>query len=198
MTQQETNYQYLGKGRKLVEGLERVTGRAQYTGDLTLPGMLHIRPVLSPYAHAAIRSIDTSAARAIPGVVAVLTAQDLPTKDKAINSRHSAVLAQGKVLFRGQPVVAVVAETEQAAQDGAEAVMVEYEPQPAVVDPVGALAEDSPVIWPNGLPKEGIDMTAAQSSSPSGSAPGLAARLRTARSAIRCHSVSFSGIGPRA
>jgi CO/xanthine dehydrogenase Mo-binding subunit len=160
VTQQGTNYQYLGKGRKLVEGLERVTGRAQYTGDLTLPGMLHIRPVLSPYAHATIRSIDVSAARALPGVVAVLTAQDLPTKGKAINSRHSAVLAQGKVLFRGQPVVAVVAESEQAAQDGAEAVMVDYEPQPAVVDPVGALADGAPVIWPNGLPKEGADLTA--------------------------------------
>src|SRR5436309_856218 len=54
VTQQETTYQYLGKGRKLVEGLEKVTGRAQYTGDLSLAGMLHIRPVLSPYAHARI------------------------------------------------------------------------------------------------------------------------------------------------
>jgi CO/xanthine dehydrogenase Mo-binding subunit len=160
VTQQETTYQYLGKGRKLVEGLEKVTGRAQYTADLTLPGMLHIRPVLSPYAHATIRSIDASAARQLPGVVAVLTAQDLPTKGKAINSRHSAVLAQDKVLFRGQPVVAVVAESEQAAQDGADAVLVDYEPLPAVVDPLKALADDSPVIWPNGLPKEGADLTA--------------------------------------
>ena len=74
--------------------------------------MLHARPVLSPYAHAKIVSIDTAAARQMPGVVAVLAAGDLPTKDRAINSRHSAVLARDKVYFRGQPVVVVVAESE--------------------------------------------------------------------------------------
>jgi CO/xanthine dehydrogenase Mo-binding subunit len=160
VTTQDTSYQDLGKGRKLVEGLEKVTGNAQYTGDLNLPGMLHIRPVLSPYAHANITSIDAEAARQVPGVVAVLTAQDLQTKDKAINSRHSAVLAQGRVLFRGQPVVAVVAENEQAAQDGAEAVMVEYDPLPTVIDPVAAMESGAPLIWPEGLPKEGADLTA--------------------------------------
>ena len=97
----------------------------------------------------------------MPGVVAVLTADDLSTKDRAINSRHSAVLARERVLFRGQPVVVVVAESEQAAQDGADAVQIDYEPLPAVVDPLAALAADAPVIWPNGLPKEGIDLTAA-------------------------------------
>ena len=123
--------------------------------------MLHIRPVLSPYAHARIVSIDGSAARQVPGVVAVLTAQDLPTRDRAINSRHSAVLARERVLFRGQPVVAVVAESEHAAQDGADAVLIDYEPLPAVMDPLEALAADAPVIWPDGVPKEGADMTAA-------------------------------------
>ena len=160
MTQPETNYQYLGKGRKIIDGLEKVIGGAQYTADVRLPGMLHLRPVLSPYAHARIVAIDTAAALQVPGVVAVLTADDLSTRDKPINSRHSAVLAKEKVLFRGQPVVAVVAETEAAANDGAQAVVVDYEPLPAVVDALAALADGAPVIWPNGLPKEGAYLTA--------------------------------------
>ncbi|HEY3228634.1 MAG TPA: molybdopterin cofactor-binding domain-containing protein, partial [Roseiflexaceae bacterium] len=161
MTQQVSAYQYLGKGRKLVEGMEKVTGSALYTGDVRLPGMLHARPVLSPYAHARIVSIDTAAAARMPGVVAVLTAQDLPTRDKIMNSRHSAVLAKEKVLFRGQPVVVVVGESEVAAQDGADAVVIDYAPLPAVVDVIKALADDAPVIWPDGLPKDGADLTAA-------------------------------------
>src|SRR6266545_1225321 len=161
MTQQDSAYQFLGKGRKAIDGLEKVTGQARYAGDVSLPGMLHARPVLSPYAHAAIVSIDTSAARQMPGVVAVLTADDLTTRDRAINSRHSAVLARDKVYFRGQPVVVVVAESEQAARDAADAVEIEYQPLTPVVDVLAAAAADAPVIWPNGLPKEGIDLTAA-------------------------------------
>lgn len=163
MAQQETTYQYLGKGRKLVEGLEKVTGRARYAGDLTLPGMLYARPILSPYAHAKILAIDSSEAKQVPGVVAVLTAQDLPTKDRVIASRNSAILAKDKVLFRGQPVVIVVGETEAAAQDGADQVLIDYEPLPAVIDPLKAMEPNAPVIWPNGLPQDESDLTAAHS-----------------------------------
>ncbi len=161
MQQEDVTYQYLGKGRKSIDGLEKITGRARYVADLRLPGMLHARPVLSPYAHAEIVSVDASAARRLPGVVDVFTADDLPTRDRAINSRHSAVLAKGKVYFRGQPVVVVVAESEAIARDAADLVQVEYAPLPAVVDLLQAAKPDAPVIWPNGLPKEGIDMTAA-------------------------------------
>lgn len=161
MTVQEKDFRYLGKGRKIIDGLEKVIGSARYPSDLTLPGMLHIRPVLSPYAHAQIVSIDSSAALEIPGVVAVLTADDLCTRDVVINSRHSAVLAIEKVLFRGQPVVAVVAESEAAAIDGAQAVQIEYEPLPTVADMYQAIEPDTTVIWPNGLPKDGADLTAA-------------------------------------
>src|SRR5689334_21816864 len=117
MTQTESTYQVLGKGRKAIDGMEKVTGRARYVADINLPGMLYARSVLSPYAHAKIVSIDASKAKEMPGIVAVLTAQDLPTRDRAINSRHSAVLAKDKVFFRGQPVVVVVGESESAAQD---------------------------------------------------------------------------------
>jgi CO/xanthine dehydrogenase Mo-binding subunit len=71
------------------------------------------------------------------------------------------VLATDRVLFRGHPVVVVVAESEAAARDGADAVLIDYEPLPAIVDMVAAAEPGSPVIWPNGLPKEGMDMTAA-------------------------------------
>lgn len=161
MTQQNSDYQFLGKGRKAIDGMEKITGSARYVSDVTLPGMLHARPVLSPYAHAKIVSIDATAARQMPGVWAVLASGDLSTKDRAINSRHSAVLARDKVYFRGQPVVVVVAESEEIARDAADAVVIEYEALTPVVDVIAAAADDAPVIWPNGLPKEGIDLTAA-------------------------------------
>ncbi len=157
----DTTFRYLGKGHKLIEGMEKITGSTQYTGDMTVPGLLHARPVLSPYAHARIVSIDAAAARAMPGVVAVLAADDLPTRDRAVNSRLSAVLAKDKALFRGHPVVVVVAATEAQAQDAADAVVIEYEPLEAIVDVAKAAADDAPLIWPDGLPKDGIDLTAA-------------------------------------
>jgi CO/xanthine dehydrogenase Mo-binding subunit len=159
--QNGTSYQFLGKERKSIDGLEKVTGRARYAADVSLPGMLHGRPVLSPYAHAKIVAIDSAAAERVPGVVAVLQAEDLPTKERAINSRHSAVLAKERVVFRGQPVVLVVAESEAAARDAADLVVIEYEQLPAVVDLMAAASEGAPLIWPNGLPKEGVDLTAA-------------------------------------
>lgn len=160
MSTQAATYQYLGKGRKIIDGAEKITGQARYTADISLPGMLHARLVLSPYAHANILSIETTEAAAIAGVVAVLTAQDLPTKDKVIASRNSAVLAKDKVLFRGQPVVVVLGETEQAAQDGADAVMVDYEPLPSAIDLAEAIKDDAPTIWPHGLPTDEVDLTA--------------------------------------
>src|SRR5438552_15446409 len=101
MTQQDSAYQFLGKGRKAIDGMEKVTGRVRYAGDVSLPGMLHARPVLSPYAHAKIVSIDTATARQMPGVVAVLAAGDLSTKDRAINSRLSSGLACHQDYFPG-------------------------------------------------------------------------------------------------
>lgn len=95
----------------------------------------------------------------------MLTDEDLCTRDTVINSRSSAVLARGVVMFRGQPVVAVVAESEAAAQSGADAVEIEYSPLPAVVDPERAIKADAHVLWPNGVPKEGADLTAQHGAS---------------------------------
>ena len=163
MNQPETNYKYLGKGHKLVEGLEKITGRAQYAGDIRLTGMLYARIILSPYAHARIVSIDKREAEQMPGVIAILTAADLPTKDQTIASRNSAVLAKEKVLFRGQPVAVVVAESESAAQDAMGLVIVDYDPLPVVIDPIKAMRDESPSVWPEGLPTEDSDLSAAHS-----------------------------------
>lgn len=168
---ENNTYKYLGKPRKIVDGFDKVTGHARYTADLSLRGMVHARPVLSPYAHATITEIDTSEAETMPGVLAVLTAEDLPTYDKTMNSRNSSVLARGKVLFVGQPVAVIVAETAQAAQDAVDFVYVDYEPLPVVSDMDAALDPSAYTIWPHGLPQEGEDLTAAHGDSgPAGEA----------------------------
>ena len=149
--------QYLGKPRKLLEGLGKISGLTRYTGDITVPGMLHMRPLLSPYGHAKIISIDKGAAEKVPGVVAVLSAEDLVTRERTITSRSDAILAKDKVLFVGQPVVAVVAETEAAAADGLEKVVVKYEELPVISNHKKAMAADAHVIWPEGLPSSDIE-----------------------------------------
>lgn len=161
MSPQESELQYVGKPRKLIDGLDRVSGRARYAGDVSLPNMLYGRPVLSPHAHARILSVDATAARAVPGVVAVLTATDLPTRGKIASSRQTTTLAADTVRYRGEPVVLVLAESEAAAADGAAAVEVDYDPLPALADLEQAAAADAPLIWPEGPPQAEVDLTAA-------------------------------------
>lgn len=156
-----SDYKHLGKGRKIIDGMEKITGRARYAGDVVMPQMLYARVVLSPYAHAKILSIDTAEAAAIPGVAAVLTAADLPTKGRVAGGRQGTTLAEGEVRYRGEPVALVLGETEEAAADGAAAVLVDYDPLPVVADIAQALAPGAPVIWPNGAPQDGADLTAA-------------------------------------
>ena len=129
-----------------------LTGEAKYTGDLNVPGALHLAVVRSPYAHARITRIDTTAAAAMPGVVAVHTAADLadawaapmpcawPVTDDMKNPPHHP-LASGKVCYVGDGVAAVLARSEAAARDAVEAVEVDYEPLPAVIDLEDALAD---------------------------------------------------------
>src|SRR5205085_6428372 len=133
--EEQTPLRLVGKRFKRADSPERLTGQVRYTGDLVLPGLLHGRLVRSPHASARIVSVDKSAASNTPGVVAVLTAEDLPVRDiqEAVESR-SIVLALGRAVYVGQPVAVVLAETEAAAEDGASAVEVEYEPLDATLD----------------------------------------------------------------
>jgi CO/xanthine dehydrogenase Mo-binding subunit len=131
------------RGRRRQEGAEKVTGATRFTADLELPGLLHVQLVLAHAASAGVHSIDTTSARAVPGVVDVVTAADLPDSDSAGPDRP---LALDRVFYVGQPVAAVVAETAAAAEDAAGLVQVEYEDSAAVTEPVAAMREDAPAV----------------------------------------------------
>jgi CO/xanthine dehydrogenase Mo-binding subunit len=128
----------IGVARPRVDAPEKVTGATRYAADGYVHGLLHARLVLSTEVHARIRAVDKDAALAIPGVVAVLVASDLPLATTGTD-RTSEPLAREEVVFAGQPVALVVAETEAAAEDGAEAVLVDYEPLDPVVDVEAAM-----------------------------------------------------------
>jgi len=129
----------------------KVRGRARYTADLYLPGMLTAVTVRSPYPHARIREIDTSGALAVPGVRAALSAGDIPGANRiGPVVKDQPILADEKVRFVGEPVVIVAADTREAAEEGAARVMVAYDPLPAVTDTAAALQPDAPLIHPEG------------------------------------------------
>ena len=123
----------IGVRRPRIDAPGKVTGATRFAADGYIHGLLHARPVLSTEAHARIRSVHSDDALALPGVVAVLIAADLPTATTGTD-RTAEPLARSEVVFAGQPVALVVAESEAAAEDGAEAVVVEYETLASVVD----------------------------------------------------------------
>ena len=134
----------IGVSRPRIDAPDKVTGATRFAADGYVHGLLHARPVLTTEAHARIRGIDKQAALAIPGVGAVLGAADLPNASYGTD-RTSEPLAREEVVFAGQPVALVIAETEAAAEDGAETVIVDYEPLPAVVDVETAMAPGAPL-----------------------------------------------------
>ena len=145
----------IGHPKRIIDGKAKVLGMAQYLPDLDMPGLLHARFVPSTYAHANISNIEASAALAVPGVAAVLTHIDLP--DIAPSSRNRLLLARDRVIFVGQPVALVLADSETAAADGADLVIIDYEPLPAVMSFDEAVAENAPLVWPEGIPRGAED-----------------------------------------
>src|SRR6266540_2946125 len=143
----------LGDSVRRVEDPPMVTGSAQYTDDLAIPGALHAVFVRSVVAHACITGLDTGEAAGMPGVVAVLTAADLdlPPMPPGMGPADFArpALAREVVRFLGEAVAVVVAATREQALDAAEAVAVEYEPLPVVTDPVAAVEPDAPLLFPD-------------------------------------------------
>jgi aerobic carbon-monoxide dehydrogenase large subunit len=127
-----------------------IRGKGTYVDDLQLPGMLYLDIVRSPYAHAKIKKIDTSKALAIPGVLAVITGQDLAQYNlhwmPTLMSDTQMVLPTEKVMYQAQEVAAVLATDRYIAADGVEAVEVDYEPLPVVVDAKKALEPGAPVL----------------------------------------------------
>ncbi len=132
----------IGVSRPRIDAPDKVTGATRYAADGYVHGLLHARPILATEAHARIRGVDREAALAVPGVVAVLVAADLPTATMG-SDRTAEPLAREEVVFAGQPVALVVAENEAAAEDGAESVVVEYEALPAVVELEAAMLPDA-------------------------------------------------------
>jgi carbon-monoxide dehydrogenase large subunit len=140
----------MGHSRKRVEDARFIRGKGTYIEDINLPGQLWLDIVRSPYAHARIKSIDSSEALKVPGVAAVVTGKDLEGYGLAwmptLAGDKQAVLAVDEVLFQSQEVAAVVATSRYAAADGVEAVLVDYEPLPVIVDPYKALEPGAQVL----------------------------------------------------
>ncbi len=149
----------VGKARLRKEDARLITGRTRFTDNITLPGMLHLAVLRSPMAHARIVKIDTSEAKAMPGVVAVYTATDLDpdgTIDLPVawpitpDMKHPRrpVLAADTVHFAGEGVAIVVARDAYLAQDALEAIDVDYAELPVVLDMEAALADGAPLVHP--------------------------------------------------
>jgi CO/xanthine dehydrogenase Mo-binding subunit len=129
-----------------IDGVEKVTGEATYAADVRRPGLLQGKVLRSPHAHARIVHIDTSRARALPGVAAVLSGGDLPDYRVGRSMRDMPVLAVEKVRFIGEKVAAVAAETAEIAEEAIALIEVEYEELPAVFDPMDAKAPGAPLV----------------------------------------------------
>jgi putative selenate reductase molybdopterin-binding subunit len=143
----------VGRSERRVDSVKLATGRGTFVDDIALPGMLHARILRSPHAHARIARIDAAKARTIPGVAAVLTHEDVPRVPYTTAgqgwpepSPYDAVMLDRKVRFVGDRVAVVAAEDPEAARRACDAIEVEYEVLPAVLDPEKAMAPGAPVI----------------------------------------------------
>lgn len=177
---------YIGKAVKRVEDKRFITGRGRYTDDIKLPGMTHACIVRSPYAHARINGIDTSAAEALEGVVAVFTGKDVAhingvpcgwqvnfKNGATMNEPKHPLLVVDKARYLGDGVAIVIAETLEIARDAADLVDVDYEELDAVAFPADAVKEGAPKVhdeldnnlvfdWELGNPKEEVDAAMAK------------------------------------
>jgi len=152
----KTNFQWVGKRTRRPDGVDKVTGRARYGDDMSMPGMLHCKVLRSRHAHAKILSIDTSKAAALKGVKAVLTSAEIPDHPLSkppyapiINDMHDIsrnVMARDKVFYDGHAVAAVAATSERIAKAALELIEVKYEVLPHVLDPIDAAQPDAPIL----------------------------------------------------
>ena len=139
----------IGKSEPKFEGRHKVTGKAIYTADRALPGIVWGKTLRSPLPHARIVRIDTSRARALPGVLAIVTAADVSEKLFGRQLRDMPVLARDRVRFVGEKVAAVAAESAAIAEEAAVLIDVEYAELPAVFDAASAMREGAPVLHEN-------------------------------------------------
>lgn len=170
----ETNgYKVIGTRPIRHDGVDKVTGRAMYGADLQLPGMLHGRILRSPIPHGRIRSIDTSAAEALPGVEAVVTSADLSEPGNRIaelgegavklNDLSSNTLARGKVLYKGHAVAAVAATSPHIAEEALNLIKVDYEPLPHVTDVREAMKDGASLLHEDVVTQQAVGENGQQS-----------------------------------
>ena len=133
------DYKLIGKAYSTADLVAKVTGRAKYAEDFRAEGMLFAKLLVSPMPHARVRSLDTSAALAMPGVEAILTADDLPEVDAP-----SERALTNEPLYEGEPILAVAAVDETTAADAIEAIRVDLEPLPFAIDPLDSLRPGGP------------------------------------------------------
>jgi xanthine dehydrogenase molybdenum-binding subunit len=144
-------YAVVGKRVNRVDALAKVTGKALYAADIILPNMLYGKVLWSPYAHARIRRLDVAKALALEGVMAVITAADVPgqKKEEEHPNPMTCCLAREKVIFAGQPVAAVAAITPSIAEEAMGLIEVDYEELPSVIDVLEAMKPDVPLVHPD-------------------------------------------------
>jgi CO/xanthine dehydrogenase Mo-binding subunit len=157
MTQEQnqaSEYTVIGSRPIRHDGMDKVLGNARYGADLHLPGMLHGKVLRSHYAHANIRSIDTSRAEALPGVMTVATSADFPIiAEQALNPAGGGArmmaendLAHKKVLYKGHAVAAAAAVSVHVAEEALTLIAVDYEPLQPVLSVHDAMKEDAPIL----------------------------------------------------
>ncbi|HEY7219376.1 MAG TPA: xanthine dehydrogenase family protein molybdopterin-binding subunit [Candidatus Binatia bacterium] len=147
MSTKARNFSVVGTSVRRVDGADKVTGKAKYAGDLIIPGMIEGKFLRSPYAHARIRAIDTREAESLPGVVAVLTGKDFTDISPYIGrgkNKDQPIIAVGRAIYAGQPVVAVAAHDRATAEAALNLIHVDYEELPAVIDVDEAIAAGAP------------------------------------------------------
>jgi len=159
-------FKWVGTRQVRPDGVDKVTGRAQFGADVSLPGMLVGRVLRSPHAHARIRGIDTSKAEALAGVKAVITRDDftdlasefVPAGEMMVNYRDMTrnVMAREKALYDGHPVAAVAATSAAVAAEALDLIEVDYDVLPHVIDVVEAMQPDAPVL-DDTIFTEGVD-----------------------------------------
>ncbi len=149
--------QIVGTSAPRIDAFDKVIGSAQFTADLALPGMLHGQLVLSAHAHARIRSIDTSAAERLPGVHAVLSANNTPPYRFGGEFVDQELFVREKALHRGAVLAAVAADDAETAAEAARCIQVDYEPLPAVVDVLDAIQPDAPILHEELATYAGVD-----------------------------------------
>jgi xanthine dehydrogenase molybdenum-binding subunit len=147
----ETPLAAVGRPVPRPDARAKVTGQATYAADLYFEGMLHVKVLRSKYPHARILGVDTSKAKTLPGVVAALTAEDVPgAKNHGVVRPDWPVLAYDKVRYVGDAIALVAAETEEIAVQALELIQVDYEPLPVVTSPQQALASNAPLVHDGG------------------------------------------------